>query len=397
MPCSGVMASVGTALQQFEFFGYTRYFQVMTPECAPSTSSSLPLVLLFPCGGCESHLVLRQSAEEWQTVAKRRCFALAAMEGVQGIFDVVQDLQAAGRGTMDIEYVEAVIDKIAVQSGCIDLSRVYATGISMGARFSSRLASELSHRIAAVAPVGGLQYPCLINTSRPVPIMAIHGDADPVNPFEGPPANSYWTQSVPAALGMWRQSYRCSEALVETRVSDAVYKWEYPDCDLNAQLILYRMEGGGHAWPGGDNSMMNGPGPEHVNAQLHASAAIMDFFLSHRLPEKCPEWAPVEPRLSCSGFTAPFQPAEECGYKYHAASNSNLPPSDAPCPSSSTATTSTCTTTTPRTAPDSKRKGRNVNTGRSQRMRGNAVCMLLGVVLALSEELPGGKFAALWD
>ncbi|KAJ1616736.1 hypothetical protein T492DRAFT_527490 [Pavlovales sp. CCMP2436] len=65
---------------------------------------------------------------------------------------------------------------------CLDASRVYATGISRGGRFASRLASEMSDIIAAVGIVSGIRYPTPNNATRPVPIIAFHGTADPINP-----------------------------------------------------------------------------------------------------------------------------------------------------------------------------------------------------------------------
>ena len=64
---------------------------------------------------------------------------------------------------------------------CIDESRVYAAGLSMGGFMSSLVACEMSGRFAAVAPVAGLQFPEGCNPGRPDPraVVPRHGRSDP--------------------------------------------------------------------------------------------------------------------------------------------------------------------------------------------------------------------------
>ena len=54
----------------------------------------------------------------------------------------------------DVAFVRALLDDLATVAN-IDSKRVFATGMSNGGIISYRLASELSDRIAAIAPVGG--------------------------------------------------------------------------------------------------------------------------------------------------------------------------------------------------------------------------------------------------
>jgi polyhydroxybutyrate depolymerase len=65
---------------------------------------------------------------------------------------------------------------------CINTTRVYVTGFSGGARIASQLACDSSSVFAAVAAVSGLRRPTPCPITRPVPILAFHGTADPVDP-----------------------------------------------------------------------------------------------------------------------------------------------------------------------------------------------------------------------
>src|SRR5256885_2348660 len=67
----------------------------------------------------------------------------------------------------------------------VDSKRVYATGMSNGAIMAYRAASELSERIAAVAPVAGPMGTATCAPRRPVPVMHFHGTADRFAPFQG--------------------------------------------------------------------------------------------------------------------------------------------------------------------------------------------------------------------
>ena len=87
----------------------------------------------------------------------------------------------------DIAFTSDLIDHIAADYA-VDLSRVYATGWSMGANMSYDLACRLDDRIAAIAPVANQMSEIQIATctaDRPMPILQMHGTADPIVPYQG--------------------------------------------------------------------------------------------------------------------------------------------------------------------------------------------------------------------
>lgn len=65
----------------------------------------------------------------------------------------------------------------------LDQRRVYATGISNGAIVTYYIASYLSDRIAAIAPVAGPMMTDSCDPARPVPVMHFHGTGDKLAPF----------------------------------------------------------------------------------------------------------------------------------------------------------------------------------------------------------------------
>lgn len=84
----------------------------------------------------------------------------------------------------DVEFTRQLLDDLA-KSANIDAKRVFATGMSNGGIMAYLLASELSDRIAAIAPVAGPMGTETCNPKRPVAVIHFHGTADENAPFKG--------------------------------------------------------------------------------------------------------------------------------------------------------------------------------------------------------------------
>ena len=70
-------------------------------------------------------------------------------------------------------------------------------------------------------------------------------------------------------------------AAVESAVAADVTRLEYPGCAANAPVILYRIEQGGHTWPGGTELPQWLVGP--TSHGIDASRAMWEFFREHPL------------------------------------------------------------------------------------------------------------------
>lgn len=134
------------------------------------------------------------------------------------------------------------------KSYCVDSHRVYVTGMSGGGRMASQLGCDASQVFAAVAPVAGLRYPNPCPTTRSVPVVAFHGTADPVDPYNGH-GQAYWTYSVPEAASLWAAHDSCKTS-VRTVKKGFVLR-TYSSCAGRAEVELYSVSGEGHEWPGG--------------------------------------------------------------------------------------------------------------------------------------------------
>jgi len=205
----------------------------------------MPLIVNCPNTGVTALEELHQSG--LVEGGRGEHYLVVTLNGVNKAFNVLENAQANPSGPDDVKFARTVYKYLATRM-CLDASRVYATGISRGGRFASRLASEMSDIIAAVGIVSGIRYPTPNNATRPVPIIAFHGTADPINPFaDGGPA--YWKTGVEDAIKGWAKFNGCKKEAV-LRVADSIVKELYYDCLDNADVALYKIEGGGHTWPG---------------------------------------------------------------------------------------------------------------------------------------------------
>ncbi len=204
----------------------------------------------------------------------------------------------------DVGFVDELIDTLHAKYQ-IDLNRVYATGMSNGGYLAYRLACELPHRIQAVASVTGSIVPEeLMNCqpSRAVPVLQVHGTADPVVPING------FDHGLPIAdvIQFWLDNNNCmsgTSTVVEfddINQSDGstVKKTTYADCSGTSQVLYYEVEGGEHTWPGSSLTDIG-----ITNQDIVASREIWEFFLQYTAP------IPVSTRdLGTATFNLQIQP-----------------------------------------------------------------------------------------
>jgi polyhydroxybutyrate depolymerase len=182
----------------------------------------------------------------------------------------------------DVAFVGRLITRLE-GSYCIDPHRVYATGFSGGARMASELGCALSGRLGAIAPVSGLRLPSGCHAARAVPVLAFHGTADPVDPYEGH-GQPYWSYSVLDAAKRWAARDGCAARPAVTHPAPTVTLTTYGSCRNGAAVSLYTIAGEGHEWPGGPvlpPALTRVLGPQ--STAIDANAVMWKFFTAHPL------------------------------------------------------------------------------------------------------------------
>jgi polyhydroxybutyrate depolymerase len=158
----------------------------------------------------------------------------------------------------DVAFIDALLDDL-VGAYTIDQRRVYATGISNGGVMVYRLAAELSHRIAAIAPVAGSVGTDNVAPRRPVSVLHFHGTEDAFIPFAGgkgsKSSSGVHHRSVQQSIQIWVKVNGCHETPLQDILSQPgdelkVSRSSYRPGQDGAEVVLIAIEGGGHTWPG---------------------------------------------------------------------------------------------------------------------------------------------------
>ncbi|MBT8442868.1 MAG: feruloyl esterase [Gammaproteobacteria bacterium] len=185
----------------------------------------------------------------------------------------------------DVQFIRMLISSISGRFA-VDPTRIYATGMSGGARMSSRLACNLSDSIAAIGPVAGVRYPKDCKPSRPVPVIAFHGKEDGVNTYEhNADSPGYWRMGVEEAVRRWAESNQCADLPTEERIAPAVTRISYRACSQEAAIVFYRSEDAGHTWPGSPLAdVLAEAGLGKTDRDIPATRLIWEFFERHALP-----------------------------------------------------------------------------------------------------------------
>lgn len=225
--------------------GARRYVLHVPPQYDGRTET--PVVVELP--GTSDWAERETARSKLNFTADEYGFVLVTVEGVGHNLNVGAKARPEHpQGPDDVKYVRDVLEDVRAQL-CVDDARVFATGFSRGGRFACRLASELSDQIAAVGVVSGVRYPEPNNATRPVPIVAIHGLADGINPYHGK-GPSYWGTGVEGAIRSWVDFNGCREEK-RVEVSASITEEVHSACSDGASVDMYTIKDGGHRYPSG--------------------------------------------------------------------------------------------------------------------------------------------------
>ena len=205
----------------------------------------------------------------------------------------------------DVAFIGDLLDEVE-QTLCVDQSRIFVTGLSNGAFMTSAVACKYADRIAAAAPVAGIRDIAGCKPSRPVPVIAFHGTGDTFVAYDGglgssvanlpAPDGSGKTlgqqgldaaqpkgPSIPEITAAWAKRNGCRTKLIEKTVTADVDLLTFT-CPKGAEVELYRVDGGGHSWPGSAFSQQVSSVVGPTTMSISADELMWKFFQDHPLP-----------------------------------------------------------------------------------------------------------------
>ena len=258
--------------------GLERSYILYVPESyTPNTET--PLILNLH--GYTSNAGQQMIYSNFYPIADEEGFILVHPEGTTDI----NGFQFWNSGELsevdDVGFLSTLIDQITLEFN-INLNRVYSMGMSNGGFMSYRLACELSDKIAAIASVTGSMSTNQItscNPDRPVPVMQIHGTADPTVLYEG--NNLLGIESIDNVIAFWVNFNSCNTVAEYSDIPDVnlldlctAEHYIYENGTNDSSVELYKIIDGGHTWPGALIPLTL----NNTNQDFNASEKIWEFF-----------------------------------------------------------------------------------------------------------------------
>jgi polyhydroxybutyrate depolymerase len=266
--CGTQVEAVVEAERTLEVGGVPRRYLVTVPS---GHDGETPLPVVFDFHGLMEGAEIHANMTQYSALAEEEDFVVVFPHGTgeQVAWNTDFDVDA----NPDVAYFDAVLDQVGA-SACIDESRVYATGLSNGAMFTSVLLCGRADVLAAAAPVAGITDSDTCDPAEPVPSVTFHGTADPILLFNGgvdvsaipglggEGSGTTTTQApadvdgagYPANVAAFAERNGCDAEPADTEISGEVIHRVF-DCPDGTDVEFYIVVGGGHSWPSSEFSL----------------------------------------------------------------------------------------------------------------------------------------------
>ena len=290
-PFSAIAADRAAAGRQTLLYqGMERSYVVRLPKALPASAAPVPLVLVLHGGG--GNATNAEAMTGFTSKAERAGFIVVYPEGTGRLdkrlltWNAVHCCGYAMQNKVDdVGFIRALLDRLAADWP-VDTRRIYVTGLSNGGMMAHRLGTELSDRIAAIAPVIATVFGDEKMPTHPVAALMVNGQLDTsVPPAGGPPGGmgaraGAWdgtpTQPTLAQGSFWAAANGC-QTPPSVAEQPPIIRWRYR-CAPGRAVEVVLVGDNGHAWPGGQAGRARADAP---NAAWSATDVIWSFFEAH--------------------------------------------------------------------------------------------------------------------
>jgi polyhydroxybutyrate depolymerase len=294
-----------SGVRTMSFGGAERQYTLHLP---PGYDGNAPLPVILNLHGFTSTMSQQDTVSNLPEMGGKRGYAVVTPQalkaqvpvaggGAQPFWNIIPlvapavdtgTTQPVAGTTDDLGFLKALLDTVEHEH-CIDTTREYVTGISLGGAMTEAMACENDQRFAAIAPISGINIVKVCQAKKATPTIAFHGDADPLVPYTGGGMFGYdlGLPPVEQRLGEIAKLGGCNAGPTTSSVAKDVrlIRWQ---CPAGMAVELYKVLGGGHTWPGAGTYLHRDAAesaPSKVGRETESIVAtklILDFFDSHR-------------------------------------------------------------------------------------------------------------------
>ena len=279
-----------------EWQGRNRTYWIHLP---PSEKLHSPVPLLFHLhgGGGTGKGTPRLTYKGFNKIADREGFIAVYPDAIARNWNDgrTRNLKPRNKDVDDVGFIVAIIEILQSEYN-IDPNRIFTTGMSNGGFMSTRLLCDRADvfRGGAILTASiSEEYLPECNPSKPVAVLVMNGTDDPLVPYKGGDIRLFKRGksrgkiiSNDDYLDYWKNKNNCSTVeksidLPNTyeRDGSTVSVTNYGNCDEGGALKFYKINGGGHTWPGGKQYL----GKRiigYTNRDINACEEIWAFFSS---------------------------------------------------------------------------------------------------------------------
>lgn len=251
----------------FTYDGEDRSYLLYLPE---GYYKDAPLVFVFH--GYTSSASSIEAYTDFKTLADADDFVVCYPQGLEDEMGVNHwNANLTISDVDDIGFIEALAAELVDEYG-LDSDRVFTCGMSNGGFISYTLAIHANDTFRAMASVTGIMSGYEWehrDEATPIPVLQIHGTADPVVLPDGSMTTfGGWggAPSVPEIVEFWSEINECQTLDISQPYEDVTAN-KYTDGFEDYEVWYYEVEGMGHEWP-----------IEGVNTDFNATEVIWSFF-----------------------------------------------------------------------------------------------------------------------
>ncbi len=272
-----------------------RTYQVYFPD-EQFSEDTLPILFVLHGGGGNATDLQLSTFNRFNELADLHGFIVVYPEGFEKQWNDGRDVSgivtAWDENIDDVGFISEIVRLLSLDYR-IDNDRIFTSGISNGGFMSSRLLcdrGDLFRGGAIITATLGESYLPSCSPQSGTSLLVLNGTEDPLVPYEGGQVTVLGQErgliiSTEAYMLLWAGANGCESVPEITDRPDTeddgttVQIYNYPSCNNQAVVQLYRIEGGGHTWPGAREDL-----PEilvgRTTKEFVACDLIWDFFRS---------------------------------------------------------------------------------------------------------------------
>lgn len=266
-----------------------RNYLLHIPQIYKKQNKTRPLIFVFHGGGSKAENILHYS--KFNQLANKENFIVVYPNAIDKNWNDGRGVRKFQSHRENIDDAQFVFDMIKQVKKSYKINKIFITGISNGGMFTQYLAIKYpQHFKAAASVVGGMPKKITwhLKKKQAIPFLLMAGTKDPIMPYNGGGVGFMGFRgkiiSMPKTIDLWVQINKTHATPKIVNIIDSnkkdntrIEKITYGLKGSKSQVVFYKMNGGGHNWPGAKKGLAKflvGNLPKDIDA----TKEIWDFF-----------------------------------------------------------------------------------------------------------------------